>query len=96
LRKYETMLIGRSDLDDDQFKALVDELSALIVKEGGSVTAVDVWGLRRLEYPINHQESGRYAVLSHDSEATAIKELERVASIKDEVLRVKTFVRGSK
>jgi small subunit ribosomal protein S6 len=90
------MLIGSPDLDDDQFRALVDELSALIVKEGGSVNGVDVWGLRRLEYPIKHLESGRYAVLSHDSEAAAIKELERVASIKDEVLRVKTFVRGGK
>lgn len=95
MRRYETLLIAKPDLEEPQLKALLDEMSALIVREGGIVKSVDVWGLRRLEYPIKHQESGHYAVLDFESEAAVVKELERVAGIRDDVLRTKTLVRSS-
>jgi small subunit ribosomal protein S6 len=57
---------------------------------------VDVWGLRRLEYPIEHQERGQYAVVDFEAESEVTKELERVAGLKDEILRIKTLVKESK
>lgn len=93
MRKYETMLIARSDLEEERLRALIDEISAIISREGGRVTGVDVWGVRRLEFPIKHEQSGVYAVIEFESGAGAVKELERVAGIKDEVLRAKTLVR---
>ena len=96
MRKYETLLIARPDLEEDQIKALLDEISALIVREGGTVNRVDTWGLRRLEYPIKHQESGHYAVFYFESGSGVVKELERVAGIKDEVLRAKTLIKESR
>jgi len=92
LRKYETMLIVRPDLEEEQVKAIIDEVSALVARQGGSVTGVDVWGLRKLEYPIKREERGHYAVIHFDAEAGVVKELERVMGIKDEVLRAKTLV----
>ena len=91
-RKYETLLIAKSELEEDQLKALLDDLSALISREGGKVTGIDVWGMRRLEYPINHQESGHYAVINFESGTDFIKELDRVTAIRDDVLRIKTLV----
>jgi small subunit ribosomal protein S6 len=96
LRKYETLLIAKADLDEDQIKLLLDEITALINREGGVVKGIDVWGLRRLEYPIEHEESGHYAVINFEAEAAVVKELDRVTGIRDEVLRTKTLVRGSK
>lgn len=96
MRKYETLLIARPDLEEDQLKALLDEISDLIKREGGAVKGIDVWGLRRLEYPIEHEESGHYAVVNFESEAAAVKELERVTGIRDDILRTKTIVKGSK
>ncbi|PKQ27908.1 MAG: 30S ribosomal protein S6 [Candidatus Anoxymicrobium japonicum] len=93
MRKYETMLIARADLEETQLKALFDDVSALIVREEGFVKSVDVWGLRRLEYPIEHQESGHYAVINFESGVGVVKEMERVMNIRDDVLRIKTFVR---
>lgn len=94
MRKYETMLILRPGLEEDQVKALLDEVVALIARQGGSVTGVDLWGLRRLEYPIKHEESGHYAVVDFEAGTTVVKELERVMGIKDDVLRAKTVVKG--
>ncbi len=96
MRKYEMLLIAKSELDEDQLKALLDDVTALIVGEGGTVSGVDVWGLRRLEYPIDHEESGHYAVISFLSDKDIVRELERVLSIKDEVLRLKTLVMKKK
>jgi small subunit ribosomal protein S6 len=93
LRRYETLLIARPDLEEPQLKALLDEVSALIVREGGLVKSVDVWGMRRLEYPIKHQESGQYAVIDFEADTGVVKELERVMGIRDDVLRTKTLVR---
>jgi small subunit ribosomal protein S6 len=93
LRKYETLFIARPDMEEDQLKKLLDDVSAIIAREGGSVTGVDVWGLRRLEYPIKHEESGHYAVVHFESGPGAVKELERVMGIRDEVLRTKTLVK---
>lgn len=96
LRKYETVLIARPDLDEERLKALLDEVSALIEREGGKVGGVDVWGLRRLEYPIKREESGHYAVVGFEAGTTVVKELERVMGIRDDVLRTKTVVLGKR
>jgi small subunit ribosomal protein S6 len=87
------LLIARPDLEEPQLKALLDDVSALIVREGGLVKTVDVWGMRRLEYPIEHQDSGQYAVINFEADTGVVKELERVLGIRDDVLRTKTLVR---
>ena len=92
MRKYETLMIIRPGLEEDEIKGVLDDVSALIAREGGTVNGVDVWGLRRLEYPIKREESGHYAVVNFISEAGVVKELERVAGIRDDVLRIKTVV----
>ncbi|MBK5092701.1 MAG: 30S ribosomal protein S6 [Actinobacteria bacterium] len=92
MRKYETLMIIRPGLEEDEIKGVLDDVSALIAREGGTVNGVDVWGLRRLEYPIKREESGHYAVVNFISEAGVVKELERVAGIRDDVLRIKTLV----
>ena len=92
MRKYETLMIIRPGLEEDEIKGVLDGVSALIAREGGTVNGVDVWGLRRLEYPIKREESGHYAVVNFTSEAGVVKELERVTGIRDDVLRIKTVV----
>lgn len=92
LRKYETLMITRPSLEEDGVKAVLDDITALIKREGGTINGVDVWGLRRLEYPIKNEESGHYAVIDFTSEAGVVKELERVTGIRDDVLRIKTVV----
>ena len=92
LRSYETLMIIRQSLEEEEAKAVLDDISALITREGGTIKGVDLWGLRRLEYPIDREESGHYAVINFSSEAGVVKELERVTGIRDDVLRIKTVV----
>ena len=92
MRSYETLMIIRQSLEEEEAKAVLDDISALITREGCTIIGVDLWGLRRLEYPIDREESGHYAVINFSSEAGVVKELERVTGIRDDVLRIKTVV----
>lgn len=92
MRKYETLMIMKPDLDEEQVKAVLDEFSNLVKREGGSVMGIDVWGLRRLEFPIEHSESGHYAVINFEAGSKMVKELQRVMGIRDDVLRTKTVL----
>lgn len=92
MRKYETLLIVRPDVDEEDLKSVIEEIKSIISRQGGKVTSVDNWGVRRLEYPIKREEKGRYAVVNFEGGSSAIKELERVMKIKDEVLRTKTIL----
>ena len=94
MRKYETLLILRSDLEEEQVMTILDEVTAIVAKDGGSMAGVDDWGTRKLEYPIKHEETGHYAILNFRAKADTIKELERVMAIRDEVLRTKVIVLG--
>jgi small subunit ribosomal protein S6 len=91
MREYELMYIARPNFEPEQYEALQERVAALIARGGGEMTGLDVWGKRRLGYPIKHETDGHYVVLTFKGEEELIRELDRVLSITDELLRFKTF-----
>jgi small subunit ribosomal protein S6 len=91
MREYELMYIARPNFEPEQYEALQERVAALISRGGGEMTGLDVWGKRRLGYPIKHETDGHYVVLTFKGEEELIRELDRVLSITDELLRFKTF-----
>jgi small subunit ribosomal protein S6 len=84
---YEILLL----LDPEQAEARQDEIVArtreLVEKNGGTWQSHDVWGRRRLAYPIAHKEEGVYHLVVFDAEAATLQEISRVLKIEDAVLR---------
>ena len=78
------------DLDEVK-KALVEKFNALIETEGGKVSEVQEWGMKRLAYPINKLEQGYYVLVNFEAKAEFITELERVYKITDEVMKFITI-----
>jgi len=91
MREYELMYIARPNFEPEQYEALQERVATLIARGGGEMTGLDVWGKRRLGYPIKHETDGHYVVLTFKGEEELIRELDRVLSITDELLRFKTF-----
>ena len=91
MREYELMYVALPSLEPEQYEALQERIAALIARGGGEMTGLDVWGKRRLGYPIKHETDGHYVVLTFKGEEELIRELDRVLSITDELLRFKTF-----
>jgi len=91
MREYELMYIARPSLEPEQYEALQQRVEGIIARDGGEMTGLDVWGKRKLGYPIKHETDGYYVVLAFKGGNELVQELDRVLSITDEILRFKIF-----
>ena len=88
--KYETTLIFSVKNGDEAVAALKEKFNNLIAKNG-TVENVDDWGKRRLAYAINYETEGYYVFYTFTAEPDFPAELERVAGIDENVLRIMTI-----
>ena len=95
MRKYEIMLILPPDADDRAVNGVTERLTQILAERGGEVLSVDRWGKRRLAYPIAKRTEGFYLVAEFRAEPDALREIDRVLSLADEVLRFKVVVRAA-
>jgi small subunit ribosomal protein S6 len=87
LTDYEILLLLDPDLADEKQADIVARLRTLIEQGGGTFERHDVWGRRRLAYPIDKKEEGVYHLLSFTASAETLDELSRVLKIDDDVIR---------
>ena len=86
MTKYEVMFIINPTLEDEKKDATVETVKEIIAADGG-VGEVDVWGMRKLAYPIQKLNDGYYVVINFEGNATLPKELDRRLRISDNVMR---------
>ena len=91
LNKYESIYIINPNVEAEGVKALVEKFNALIETEGGKVSEVQEWGLKRLAYPIQKKEQGYYVLVNFEANPESIVELERVYKITDSVMKFITI-----
>jgi small subunit ribosomal protein S6 len=89
-RMYETIYIVKPDLADEENKALTTKINEVIEKMNGDVRKLEDWGVRKLAYPIDKINRGRYMYLRSDGDAALIAELERRLRLDDRVIRYQT------
>ena len=85
MRPYEMMIILEADLEDHS--AELDGIKEVITKLDGEVSKVETWGKRRFAYPIEKRTEGYYALLKFNLEPSQQKELKRVLSLRQSVVR---------
>ena len=86
MNNYEVMFIIDAALEDAQKEAAV-EMVKEIIATGGEVGKVDIWGLRKLAYPILKKNEGYYAVIEFTAKPELPKELDRRLRISDSIIR---------
>ncbi len=90
-RTYESTVIINASLDDAQVEAVIARISDTIVKNGGTITALNKWGRKRLAYPINKKTNGFYVNLEFTAPPPLIAALERSYQLDEMVLRYLTI-----
>ena len=88
---YEHVLIARQDLSNAQAEGLIEHFSTVLSDNGGKVVASEYWGVKTMAYKINKNRKGHYAFLRTDAPAAAVQEMERLARLHDDVMRVLTI-----
>ena len=86
MNKYELMFIVEPSLDDAKKDEVVEAVKAIIA-ENGEVLDTDVWGMRKLAYPIQKKTEGYYVVMQFTAEPELPKELDRRLRISDNFMR---------
>lgn len=83
---YETMLVFSVANGEEAVNAMVEKFKSLI-EAHGAIDSVDVWGSRKLAYPINYETEGYYVLVNYSSEPDFPAELDRIVNITEGVLR---------
>ena len=86
MTNYEVLFIIDPALEDEKKEATIEAVKEIIASEG-EVGNVDVWGMRKLAYPIKKKSEGYYVVIEFKAEPTLPKELDRRLKMSDNVKR---------
>ncbi len=91
MNKYSTLYIVSAALEEEQRNAAVEKINGVIPANGGTIDKVDLWGTKKLAYPINDMEEGYYVLVYFSSGPELPKELERNMKISEDIIRYMTI-----
>ncbi|KUK14650.1 MAG: small subunit ribosomal protein [bacterium] len=81
------MVLFDPSLEDEALKEEVSKVEDLIRREEGEIEKVDIWGRRRLAYPVNKKREGIYAIFYFQVNPDRLKEIDRVMKINQKAMR---------
>lgn len=87
LREYEFTMIANGQLPDEEMKKLVQKYEKIILGDKGEVIKKDVWGTKKMAFPINKNFRGHYVHYDLTSDPKDLAEAERLMRIDEDVLR---------
>ena len=80
------MLIITPDHEENEAEALIENVKG-IIENSGNIINVDVWGKRRLAYPIRKRSEGYYVVYVFESEPSFVAQLNQALRVIEAILR---------
>ncbi len=87
MRNYELAFIIHPGVDGEGVSDVVEKVSQQVQAVNGEVAKVDVWGRRKLAYPINNHREGTYVLANVAMLPSTIVELERNLKLNEQVIR---------
>ncbi len=90
MNAYETLVIVRATLSDEEVTGLTDKFCGAVAKGGGELVAKENWGRKKLAYEIGKEKKGVYAIFHYKGQGTMISELERSLRLDEKVLKYLT------
>ncbi len=87
MRKYELVCVIHPELDENAFQGVIEKIKGWIGETGGNVDRVEVWGRKRLAYPIRKQREGQFALFNIGLEPAATATLDQNLRFLEPVMR---------
>lgn len=86
MNKYESIIIVRPNLDEEELEGIITEITNLI-NQDGEVTKVEKIGIKKLAYEISKCKEGYNIIFYFTAEPSIISELERHYRINENILK---------
>jgi small subunit ribosomal protein S6 len=87
MRAYELVVIAHPELDENAFNDVINRVTGWITQDGGEISKTEVWGRRKLAYPIRRQIEGQYVLFFMKMAPKLGAQLERNLRLFEPVLR---------
>lgn len=87
MRQYELVTVLAPNLEELAVAATLEKLSGWISSQGGTITAQEKWGIKKLAYPIKRFTEGQFVLTRFQGEPQLSRELESNLKFSEEVLR---------
>ena len=90
MNQYETVFILTPVLSEDQMKEAVEKFKGILTENGAELLNEELWGLKKLAYPIEKKSTGFYVMVEFKADPTVISKLEVNYRRDERVLRYLT------
>ena len=87
MRSYQSVLILKSDLDEDRVDQVLEKITEFLSKNNGSIVKVEKWGKKRLAYRVKKSRFGYYLNIYHTCESLKVSALEADYKLYDLILK---------
>jgi small subunit ribosomal protein S6 len=89
-REYETIYLLRPNIEREKADKVSSRVGDAVRGTKGTLVAFELWGQRRLAYPIARHHRGVYVYLKYLGLGGTVAELERQLRLDDSVIRFQT------
>ena len=90
MNNYETVFILNPVLSEDQMKDAVKKFVKVLTDHNAEIINEEMWGLRKLAYPIQHKSTGFYNLVEYKATPETIATLETEFRRDEAVMRFLT------
>ena len=87
MKNYEIMFILSTQLTDEEKQAKVKFVEETLVKSEAAEIKTEVWGERKLAYPIKKKENGYYVLTTFQFDGIKLAEVEARLNIEESFLK---------
>lgn len=89
-KNYETVFILTPVLSEEQMKDAVKKFKKVLESNKAKVINEEMWGLKKLAYPIQHKSTGFYALFEFEATPETVSKLETEYRRDEKVMRFLT------
>jgi len=93
LRQYETGFVLSPNISEEETTQFVQQMAEIVAQKKGHMVKQDIWGKRRLAFPIKRFQEGIYVFFTYDGGGDVSAELERRFKQSDSVIRFMTVLK---
>ena len=87
IQKYEIIFISNPEITDQEIEELVKIVSKEINDLSGTIIKTDIWGLKKLSYPIKKFREGNYVLIEFDILPSSISQLNKTVESNETIIR---------
>ncbi len=87
IRKYEIVFILNPEITEKEINDLVGQVSSEIKNLNGKIVKTDIWGLKKLSYPIQKFKEGHYILIEFDILTSSIDQLNKTVEANETIIR---------